>query len=921
MTLVYGSGKESINFDPTLIHPRHQIRFVDYRGESHPSTHFRTPPAEAVLQGQAPPILANIPFTDPNYFIAGKIHTYYNQWCHIVSGPDREKHLNWVLHGVNLHDFIRPYTGYFEGQHFDSEYPPPRFTPNARICDDFVEFIGTSIKEDLFSGAISLVGKIGEVTPPYIVSPLTVEPTKPRLCLDLRFLNCWMRDTPFSLDTLVDIPRIIHRGSYMTKLDDKSGYKNMLVHTHCKNLLGFQWAGMWYQYNTVPFGWKNAAFCYHSLNSQVSTYLKANSVPILTYIDDRWIEEWYDNGIHDHLELHISPRQKAMIALYATCQVVCRVGYCISLQKSQFIPQQVIIFLGLAVHSRELAFSLPNEKKKAFSSLREYILGSPLTHVRSLQKFAGKCVSFLLAIPGAKLFTSEVNRAISLGTSSRKPIPVTGALKVELQHWRFLDLWDTPLPWQQEKHVVVKMSSDASNFKWGARLGEQVVGDYWTDTEMILPIMAKEAKALHYALIAFDTQIKNSRVDAWVDNKAFIDSWNKHGSRSGTIILILKDIFMLTFKNNIRLELSYICSADNPADAPSRRITKGDSMLSPVSWLRVNQILGGPTGHSVDGMSLDSNCMKGHDGKCLRHFTPCHTPNSSGVNIFAQTLCASEQYYVFPPFNMIHQVLNLFSQAGLPCTIVVPVVHPAPPWSILLQKGVTHWLVLGNKGAKGVLLYPSKQGFHDDKSGLPWMLIAVKWNPEYSRRGRVKIPLSHVWYHMPTTQSYPSIMVVGDSIIRALKTAMPHKSPPVILSISGATLRTLLREVATIIAQKAPDVVIIHAGTNNINKLNKSEDNQMSHFVNEWHALVSFMQARQSQCNTAFVISGILHTKSDIVNARVDWANRLMSSTCTQERWKFVSHDDILTMHLRDFVHLNEGGVNMLLHSLQDFIA
>ena len=37
--------------------------------------------------------------------------------------------------------------------------------------------------------------------------PLTVEPSKPRLCNDNRFLNLWIADRPFQLDHLRDVAR------------------------------------------------------------------------------------------------------------------------------------------------------------------------------------------------------------------------------------------------------------------------------------------------------------------------------------------------------------------------------------------------------------------------------------------------------------------------------------------------------------------------------------------------------------------------------------------------------------------------------------------------------------------------------------------------------------------------------------------
>ena len=67
----------------------------------------------------------------------------------------------------------------------------------------------STLLDRLTSGAVSLKGKVGEVDPPHLVLPLTVEPTKPRLCHVARFLNLWMRDMPFKLDTLLDLPRYV----------------------------------------------------------------------------------------------------------------------------------------------------------------------------------------------------------------------------------------------------------------------------------------------------------------------------------------------------------------------------------------------------------------------------------------------------------------------------------------------------------------------------------------------------------------------------------------------------------------------------------------------------------------------------------------------------------------------------------------
>ena len=43
-------------------------------------------------------------------------------------------------------------------------------------------------------------GEVGKVDPPHLVMPITVEPRKPRMSHDEKFLNCWIKDCPFSLD-------------------------------------------------------------------------------------------------------------------------------------------------------------------------------------------------------------------------------------------------------------------------------------------------------------------------------------------------------------------------------------------------------------------------------------------------------------------------------------------------------------------------------------------------------------------------------------------------------------------------------------------------------------------------------------------------------------------------------------------------
>lgn len=65
-----------------------------------------------------------------------------------------------------------------------------------RLARGSWSLISLEIKKRLVTGAVRVWGKVGVSAPPHVVLPLTVEPTKPQLCIDAWFINLWMKDSP-----------------------------------------------------------------------------------------------------------------------------------------------------------------------------------------------------------------------------------------------------------------------------------------------------------------------------------------------------------------------------------------------------------------------------------------------------------------------------------------------------------------------------------------------------------------------------------------------------------------------------------------------------------------------------------------------------------------------------------------------------
>ena len=344
-------------------------------------------------------------------------------------------------------------------------------------CKPFTYFVRSTLIDHLASGAISLTGKVGEVDPPHLVLPLTVEPTKPRLCHDARFLNLWMRDMPFKLDTLFDLPRYVGRDTYQTILDDKSGYDHLLS-VESRTFFGMQWGGWYFVYNTLPFGWKISPFVYHSTGLVVSNFFRPIGIPCSLYIDDRHNGQLQIPTIQGAYAKFANPDEHnleaAKSAIFLVAYFLIKLGCFLGLPKSILMPCKIVPYLGFLSDSSREVFHLIPEKKEKFLDLIEQTLASSIVSDKSLQRLVGKCVSFSLVVPGALLFTREMNSAISKALCTSKPIKLHEALREKISHWLSLRTWDDPLPWRDENHIHISLATDASASGWG---GSVTLGD------------------------------------------------------------------------------------------------------------------------------------------------------------------------------------------------------------------------------------------------------------------------------------------------------------------------------------------------------------------------------------------------------------------------------------------------------------
>ena len=668
-------------------------------------------------------LMRSLAFRDPNRFVAGQLHDNLKNWgilCQEVSNPQSNQVMKWVKEGINVFDFFKHFKGNFRGQAYNSTIPPSVYLKNHASCEQSSDNIARQLEDRLRNGSLELLGKVGEVQPPWLVMPLVMVKgsKKDILCHDERYLNLFMSDDTFSLDTLKHLPGILPPNCHIASSDEKSAYDAVLITPQSRTFFGIQFGGWYMVYRTLAFGWSRSPLIYQTIGMQVTHFLRENKIINTQFLDDRLMGPSYFARCNSSIE-------STGMSVYYVCATLTVLGSTFSLDKLQWYPRCIMIHLGLEVHCDKRCFSIPEDKKLSFASLRNMILNEQEVTVKLIQKFMGKCVSFMLCVPGAKLYIRAMARATSKALLSSQLIKIEGAVREEIEYWKFIDYFSNWMPWKKERHAEVILTTDSSGFAWGATMGTQVIRDMWPQKDR-RPIHIKEGAALVKALQAFGPHLQGQRVDVYTDNMAVLKAWQSEGAKDSSLNMILKSLFQTTISLNCELKLLYIPSKNNPADRPSRKLSLIDSRLSQLAWKKVES-LHGP--HTFDLMALDSNAMTDSSESPLPHYTPFPLPDSRGTNIFSQTLTQTENYYCFPPFCMVESVLSFLlyeSCRPLKVTLIVPKLYPLPAWWPGLMAQAKQITCLAKAGSDNTMEAPTSHGYHQMTTKYDMYMIRMK---------------------------------------------------------------------------------------------------------------------------------------------------------------------------------------------------
>ena len=296
-----------------------------------------------------------------------------------------------------------------------------------------------------------------------------------------------------------------------------------------------------------------------------------------------------------------------------------------------------MVHLGFGIDSVTSSYSLTDKYRTKFIACRSALLERGTASLKDLQRWVGKCNHLRLLFPAVSLFTYQCRSLMSLFGDELEALP-PAALE-EVRFWTFVDTVTEPVPFLLQQHVAFLLSTDASSFAWGAKVdlpsGPLPLRDYWTSTLFRYDICSKEALAVLFALRSVASHLFRRRVDVFVDNMGLVHAWSGLKSKSEELTGVLRELFLFCVDNRVSLNLLWVSTKENPADAPSRVRDRSDSMLSSDVRSRLWSLYGP---FSFDLMALPSNVFSSPSGSPLPFFSRDPFPSSRGTNVSSSLL-------------------------------------------------------------------------------------------------------------------------------------------------------------------------------------------------------------------------------------------------------------------------------------------
>ena len=376
----------------------------------------------------------------------------------------------------------------------------------------------------------------------------------------------------FKMTTIADVFARTDKNTWASVTDVEAAFRALPLNPSHSGLLAIEFEGFYYWELRVPFGWTLAPFSWCRLSSIIQRYCAFHGHSLVVFVDD-----FLSLG---QSEAASNLSQSFLIALLYALGL--------SEKRSKRVRAcQVVKFIGFTINFPNLTVSIDAERSAQIISEIRIMLTRSRTSSDALRSLTGKLSFASQVVLGGRTFTRRLFDACS--TPSRF-ITVSTEIIADLQWWiRFISFFNgrSVVHWSSFRPVAYCCTdaSDVAACGVGPHPSAWVHG--WTPNQD-WHINIRELWAVYHSLVTWGPRWANHDVAFAIDNSATV-SWINYGvARSPQAMKILRNIFWLTAKFNVRIRATWVPSEENvAADAGSRFALPHLATLinCPLNWI------------------------------------------------------------------------------------------------------------------------------------------------------------------------------------------------------------------------------------------------------------------------------------------------------------------------------------------------
>ena len=650
-----------------------------------------------------------------------------------------------------LISYLVPFSGVFEGKQLQAPVPPQHKDTNRPSCHRHQQFVTDTVAKYISQDAIFKWGASTE-TPPWLVMPLhVVDDKKLRLCFDAGFLNLFLKDMHFRLDTIIEMASIISPSTptHLTSMDMKAWYLQSHLSPVSSILAGFEWQGMYYVFLHPAFGIKLSGFFCDQPATAVSDMCRANAMALFppprptSHLAvgircTKYIDDWLLAVIQQFVGQYKSSAT-AMHLTNAVFIALCTLhGWTIGMVKSSLQAAHSQLWVGFVIDTFLHTFSLTEEKIQKVLSRRDECIShfqsaSPSVRELDIQQWTGTVSSVALAFPGraAAHHTKHANAALSTTTW---PTVMTPEMHAEALFFDLLPQLNGTRKWRLQMHASMDMvrnaTHDSSGDMWGFVLhlpdgNTMEVQGYWPQSctnhhsvRCSLPhcqfhwaMHIKEPKSLILGIEQAGQAAQNIYLQSGTDSMVFRDAWVIGKSHDPVLTDVIQELWALIIPRNIVLDVYWLDTKSNwHADGLTRPTgTDKETRLMPHLFSIVSQ------SHGPFALDAMASAATAQGRPQLPYISRYHDSNALAVDIFlTPQLPAYGHCYCFPPHALMGPILALMLETQVTCTMIVVdkvfqksrSAHITPPWWPLAMQSAQSVTLLAPPGTSAT------QAFH-----------------------------------------------------------------------------------------------------------------------------------------------------------------------------------------------------------------